>query len=168
MYKKYIYQIYEKPTKRRDWIDEEFISDSPLLSAVSDLIDGIENRDAALENLGNWLHEHRLGAIDGEVFILFEDVDDSYFSKRYTAFQEAVRTLQNLSQEQFSRDYEEVHNQIAAVEKTTIDRYNTYIMFEWDFGRIMPMDQFLRNARCNTPYFVGGICYYLPMGRAKK
>lgn len=153
-----IYQISETPLNHEKWMDVDFLSDSPLLGSVANCIDIVEDRYAALKDFGHWLAEHELGTFANEAFVLSGDGCSAYFLKRYPAFQSALTALQNLTAAQYNNDFNTLYNRITDLEKTVINKYDSYIL--WDMSYLMPMDEFLRTARPDIPYYVSGICCY--------
>ncbi|SHO54160.1 hypothetical protein [Anaerocolumna xylanovorans] len=153
-----IYQIYEEPLDCEDWMDADFLSDSPLWGTVANHIDDVRDRGAVLQSFEKWLTEHGLGTLANEAFVLCEHGRNEYFSKRYPAFQKAVSALCNFTLLQFTDDFNELHDRIADLEKTVADKYDAYIL--WGMTELMPIDEFLRTAKTDNPYYIGGICSY--------
>lgn len=86
---------------------------------------------------------------------------DRHFEGRFIAFQQAISALQQLDERQFLHEHDQVQNLIDNLSRTFTDKYDAYMLVSSSIPPL-PMDEFIRKAQLNMPYYIGTVldfCY---------
>lgn len=157
----YIFQVFETPCPQKEWASEEIFREHPDALPVANGTSLVKDRSIAIAGLGKWLADNRLGKLSGEMFIVNAQAVDRRFEGRFSAFQRAISALQQLNERQFLHEHDQVQNLIDNLSQAFTDKYDAYMLVG---GRIppLPMDEFIRKAQPNMPYYIGTVldfCY---------
>lgn len=150
----YMFEVSEQPfDSSEEWQDESVLYEHPELLPIASHISHVEDRKAAMEELGTYLAENQIGTITGEKIILSDGHRKQFSAKRYQRFQELLKKLQNVNAEQFSEEYVLVAELIDSLYNTFIERYDYYMMLAID--EVMPFDEFVRRKDSGIPFYIG-------------
>ena len=161
MYYYNIFQISQKPIDAEMRITED---DFYMSSFVGDIASKLETLDRyeqirQIGLLGQWLQENNLGKIENDVLTLQPELlNQPYYSQRYLEFKAAIEKLKTISKQKFLEDLDGVRNTIFEVEGSLIKQQDHYVL--WDSDNAIPLDEFLRTATPNKPYYIGGVCRF--------
>lgn len=154
----YFYQVSKRRISPETRISPLHFFFHPEFLPFLDLSVSPTDRENALRKLGWWLEDCRLGQLTGDSFILNPEARDNYFFGRYTPFRQAVVTLESVTEKQFIRQPELVSNLISDLQQSFSNYYSDYILLDSD--RPVTMDEFVRTALPETPYYIGTILEY--------
>lgn len=153
-----IYQIAKKPISEKEYITADSFSNHNFVGRIADRVEIAVDRKYEIEKLAEWAAENRLGKIEGCTLILSGNMLSSkYFYERYKRFKKAVMSLCAVDEKQFM-EFSDVFELIFTISDQFNDEYATYIYQEGD--ELITMDEFLRTAKADTPYYIGGVCIY--------
>lgn len=161
MYYYNIFQISQNPIPDEMKITED---DFYMSSFVGDVATKLETIDPYEQTkqiglLGQWLEENNLGKIEDNVLILqSEMLKQLYYSQRYVEFKAAIEKLKAVDKQKFLEDLDGVRNAIFEVEGSLIKQQDHYVF--WDSDNAIPLDEFLRTATPDKPYYIGGVCRF--------
>ena len=161
MYYYNIFQISQNPIPDEMKITED---DFYMSSFVGDVAAKLETLDPyeqirQIGLLGQWLEENNLGRIEDNVLILQPELlKQPYYSQRYVEFKAAIEKLNTVDKQKFLEDLDGVRNAIFEVEGSLIKQQDHYVF--WDSDNAIPMDEFLRTATPDKPYYIGGVCRF--------
>lgn len=161
MYYYNIFQISQNPIPDEMKITED---DFYMSSFVGDVATKLETIDPFEQTrqiglLGQWLEENNLGKIEDNVLILQpEMLKQPYYSQRYVEFKAAIEKLKVVDKQKFLEDLDGVRNAIFEVEGSLIKQQDHYVF--WDSDNAIPLDEFLRTATPDKPYYIGGVCRF--------
>lgn len=161
MYYYNIFQISQNPIPDEMKITED---DFYMSSFVGDVATKLETIDPFEQTrqiglLGQWLEENNLGKIEDNVLILQpEMLKQPYYSQRYVEFKAAIEKLKAVDKQKFLEDLDGVRNAIFEVEGSLIKQQDHYVF--WDSDNAIPLDEFLRTATPDKPYYIGGVCRF--------
>lgn len=116
------------------------------------------DRENSIKKLGLWLEDCHLGQLTGESFKLNPEARDNYFVGRYTSFRQAVVALESVNEKQFIQQPEQVGNLIENLRQSFSNSFSDYVLLDSD--RPVTMDEFMRTALPETPYYIGTILEY--------
>jgi len=157
----YIFQVFESPCPQKKWASEEIFWEHPDALPVANGTSPVEDRTIAIASLGKWLADNRLGKLSGETFMVNTQAADRHFEGRFIAFQQAISALQQLDERQFLHEHDQVQNLIDNLSRTFTDKYDAYMLVSSSIPPL-PMDEFIRKAQLNMPYYIGTVldfCY---------
>ncbi len=153
-----IYQIIKKRNDK-EWITEETFCFNPFLEIRGAYAEDVDDRETELKTFGEWLEKEGLGRLEHNFFVLNSDViRGRHFAKRYTGFHRVASELSEISEDDYLNRFHDVRNLVSDLMKSVVDDADDLICI--DMGSLMPMDEFLRTAKPNVPYYIGGICKY--------
>lgn len=161
MYYYNIFQISQNPIPDEMKITED---DFYMSSFVGDVATKLETIDPFEQTrqiglLGQWLEENNLGKIEDNVLILQPELlKQPYYSQRYVEFKAAIEKLKAVDKQKFLEDLDGVRNAIFEVEGSLIKQQDHYVF--WDSDNAIPLDEFLRTATPDKPYYIGGVCRF--------
>lgn len=161
MYYYNIFQISQNPIPDEMKITED---DFYMSSFVGDVASKLETLDPyeqirQIGLLGQWLEENNLGKIEDNVLILQPELlKQPYYSQRYVEFKAAIEKLKAVDKQKFLEDLDGVRNAIFEVEGSLIKQQDHYVF--WDSDNAIPLDEFLRTATPDKPYYIGGVCRF--------
>ena len=158
-----IFQIEAFPVDADYRITEDnYIGDHWFVYSVADYVAADEDRTGSLE----WLRETlKAGASfieyftdeDGEGFILHEGFHAAYFTAEYRAFSASLNSLlEKASPEAFADGG--LQSAMFSLEEAYDDKYGFYI--DCDEIGLVTLNRFLRQARPETRYYIGGTVDY--------
>lgn len=161
MYYYNIFQISQNPIPDEMKITKD---DFYMSSFVGDVATKLETLDPyeqirQIGLLGHWLEENNLGRIkDTELTLQPELLKQPYYSQRYVEFKAAIEILNAVDKQKFLEDLDGVRNAIFEVEGSLIKQQDHYVF--WDSDNAIPLDEFLRTATTDKPYYIGGVCRF--------
>ena len=155
----YIYELLQAPAPADEWTKAGEYHEYPGTFPIADTVEDAKDRSGVIARFGAWLKEHRLGELDGETFTIDAQAADRYFESRFAAFQQAVAALQQLNENRFIHDHDQVQSLIFNLAETFTQKYGDYVL--WDDG-LAPtrLEEFLRKARPGIRYCVGAVLTY--------
>ena len=153
-----IYQIGEKPISEKEYITADSFSTHDFVGKIADYVKNIDDRKYEIEKLAEWLANNRLGKMKGHTLTLSGYMLlSNYFYERYKRFKQAARSLCAIDERQFM-EFASISDLIFTVGSQFNDEHGNYIYQEGH--ELITMDEFLRTAKVDTPYYIGGICEY--------
>ena len=161
MYYYNIFQISQNPIPDEMKITED---DFYMSSFVGDVASKLETLDPyeqirQIGLFGQWLEENNLGRIEDNVIVLQPELlKQPYYSQRYVEFKAAIEKLYTVDKQKFLEDLDGVRNAIFEVEGSLIKQQDHYVF--WDSDNAIPLDEFLRTATPDKPYYIGGVCRF--------
>ena len=161
MYYYNIFQIRQNPIPDEMKITED---DFYMSSFVGDVASKLETLDPyeqirQIGLFGQWLEENNLGRIEDNVIVLQPELlKQPYYSQRYVEFKAAIEKLNTVDKQKFLEDLDGVRNAIFEVEGSLIKQQDHYVF--WDSDNAIPLDEFLRTATPDKPYYIGGVCRF--------
>lgn len=161
MYYYNIFQISQNPIPDEMKITED---DFYMSSFVGDVASKLETLDPyeqirQIGLFGQWLEENNLGRIEDNVIVLQPELlKQPYYSQRYVEFKAAIEKLNTVDKQKFLEDLDGVRNAIFEVEGSLIKQQDHYVF--WDSDNAIPLDEFLRTATPDKPYYIGGVCRF--------
>lgn len=161
MYYYNIFQISQNPIPDEMKITEDDFYMSSFVGDVATKLETIDPYEQARQIglLGQWLEENNLGKIEDNVLILQpEMLKQPYYSQRYVEFKAAIEKLKAVDKQKFLEDLDGVRNAIFEVEGSLIKQQDHYVF--WDSDNAIPLDEFLRTATPDKPYYIGGVCRF--------
>lgn len=88
-----------------------------------------------------------------------DKLNKSYYRERYRSFETAVAALNDkISFHSYLEELHSISNMVGEIEEKLIQRQDHYVC--WDLDNILPLDEFLRTAKADKPYYIGGVCKY--------
>lgn len=152
-------RIYEV-SKKRIPKDEHKTYDFEDLEQLGSIADYVLDSDTSRKSDINWLVRYlsdrtSLFSYEEESLIFKEGFHLDYFKKN---FEELKKLVSELTLEEFSGVRDDTGYKNYQIKKLIQDDFGFYFYTE-DYG-MLPMDSFLRMARCDTPYYIGGIGDY--------
>lgn len=155
----YVFQVFKSEPDKSDWMSAEMFDECPDFLPIADSVKETADRREAIVCLGRWLTENRLGTISGDVFTINTQAAERYFEGRFAAFQQALTALQTLHETQFIHEHDKVQTLIDDLGTAFSGKQDTHVLLENSFPAI-PMDEFIRKAQPNTPYYIGAVLYF--------
>ena len=147
-----IYQVSDEPIAKREWITSADFFDRSFIGSIRDVGD----REKELERFGHWLTIQKFGALSGNFFTFVPDVCQKRFSSRYRTFLEAAAAVSAVTEEQFQSGMG-VEDLLFNLCHIFTDEFDDYVFFD---DELLPMDNFLRIAKPDVVYHIGGVCGY--------
>lgn len=161
MYYYNIFQISQNPIPDEMKITEDDFYMSSFVGDIATKLETIDPYEQARQIglLGQWLEENNLGKIEDNVLILQPELlKQSYYSQRFLEFKAAIEKLKAVDKQKFLEDLDGVRNAIFEVEGSLIKQQDHYVF--WDSDNAIPLDEFLRTATPDKPYYIGGVCRF--------
>lgn len=161
MYYYNIFQISQNPIPDEMKITEDDFYMSSFVGDIATKLETIDPYEQARQIglLGQWLEENNLGKIEDNVLILQPELlKQSYYSQRFLEFKVAIEKLKAVDKQKFLEDLDGVRNAIFEVEGSLIKQQDHYVF--WDSDNAIPLDEFLRTATPDKPYYIGGVCRF--------
>lgn len=155
------YNIYEVDTSpiQNSMMDAVTIGDHSVFISKCAVVDELEDKERtnALQTFGKWLKKEELGTLKN-VFTLNADVScGKHFADRYTGFHQLAETLTAVTEEDYLRRFHDIRNLTLDLMKAIDDDDDDYVLLA---GRLLTMDEFLRQAIAGKSYYIGNICKY--------
>lgn len=154
----YIYQIFSGPVCQQSWVSESVFNELTLLLPVAESISMADSRSQAIQHFGLWLQENHLGQMADGSFLLFPNAREQYFEGRFASFVRDLAALNVLTEKQFIVEQIMVGNLISQLQQDFCNSYGCYILKGAD--RPIPLDEFIRTAPANTPFYFGSVLDY--------
>ena len=108
--------------------------------------------------LAEWLAENRLGKVESNILTLNGYMLlSNYFYEKYKEFQKIAKTLCAIDERQFM-DFYYTSELVFYLTRNFNNERGIYI-YQKD-QELITMDEFLRTARVDAPYYIGGVCKY--------
>ena len=154
-----IFQIQSKPIDKDDYITESrYDYDDWFLREIADYVADIDEDDQLF--CIKWLSN-----INGiEVYLknrtLVVSSKEKYFDGKYKTFQEELDRLKNISFSDFVSDSTELRCRMYALKDSYDDKYGFYVDDDGEWGGLITLDEFVRNAKENITYYIGGVVDY--------
>lgn len=161
MYYYNIFQISQNPIPDEMKITEDDFYMSSFVGDIATKLETIDPYEQARQIglLGQWLEENNLGKIEDNVLILQPELlKQPYYSQRFLEFKAAIEKLKAVDKQKFLEDLDGVRNAIFEVEGSLIKQQDHYVF--WDSDNAIPLDEFLRTATPDKPYYIGGVCRF--------
>lgn len=161
MYYYNIFQISQNPIPDEMKITEDDFYMSSFVGEVATKLETLDpyEQTRQIGLLGQWLVENNLGKIEDNVLILQPELlKQPYYSQRYVEFKAAIEKLKAVEKQKFLEDLDGVRNAIFEVEGSLIKQQDHYVF--WDSDNTIPLDEFLRTATPDKPYYIGGVCRF--------
>lgn len=161
MYYYNIFQISQNPIPDEMKITEDDFYMSSFVGDIATKLETIDPYEQARQIglLGQWLEENNLGKIEDNVLILQPELlKQAYYSQRFLEFKAAIEKLKAVDKQKFLEDLDGVRNAIFEVEGSLIKQQDHYVF--WDSDNAIPLDEFLRTATPDKPYYIGGVCRF--------
>ena len=157
-----IYQIGMKPVKKQDYLTEDYFFEHEFLRNVATSVEKNPHRTNALLSLKERLEKINVAAFSAsDTFALSPNAKENYFSGRYSSYLSAVSNLQSVTLSEFCCQQGEFDDKIYALNQSVCDRFGDYVQIPEE-DCIVPIDEFIRNAKIGESYYIGGILdYYL-------
>ncbi len=114
-----------------------------------------ENRSNALQAFQEWMQMNDLGFCDQSQFRFSLAAPEYYFKGRFKLFCESAQKLADALEADFWRDNGTIRNLIHDLQSSYESLMNTYVMI--DDETPVTMDQFIRIADLDTPYYFGAV-----------
>ena len=124
----HIYELLQAPVPEDEWAKAWEYHERPDAFPIAEIVEDAKDRSGVIARFGAWLKEHRLGELDGETFTIDAQAADRYFESRFAAFQQAVAALQQLNENRFIHDHDQVQSLIFNLAETFTQKYNDYIL----------------------------------------
>lgn len=114
-----------------------------------------ESRSNALQAFQKWMQMNDLGFCDQSKFRFSLVAPEHYFKGRFKLFCESAQKLADALEADFWRDNGTIRNLIHDLQSSYESLMNTYVMV--DYETPVTMDQFIRTADLDTPYYFGEV-----------
>lgn len=151
-----IYQLSDRRLWKKDWITESDFHENSLSHAT---VKQVENRKSEIQRLGQWMERSRLGVIQNGILTLHGEWRKSpYFIAKHQRFLEIIANLAAVDLESFTVNGSSISDWLFRAEQEYEDGFSTMVCFSPD--SLITLDQFLRTAQPDTPYYLGGVCQY--------
>ena len=147
-----IYQVSDQPIAEGERITAVDFFDRSFIGSIRD----VSGRSKELERFGRWLMAQQLGALLGDFFTLVPDVCQKRFSSRYRAFLKSADAVSAVTEDQFQSGTG-VDDLLFSLRQLFTDEFDDYVFYD---DELLPMDSFLRIAKPDVVYHIGGICEY--------
>lgn len=147
-----IYQVSDQPIAKDEWITSADFFDRSFIGTIRDVV----SREKELEQFGRRLKAQKLGTLSGDFFTLVPDVCQRRFSYRYCTFLEAADAVSAVTEEQFQSGMG-VEDLLFNLRQIFTDEFDDYVFYN---DELLPMDSFLRIAKPDVVYHIGGVCGY--------
>ena len=147
-----IYQVSDEPIAKGERVTSADFFDRSFIGTIRD----VGSREKELERFGRWLTAQKLGTLSGNTFTLVPDVCQRRFSYRYRTFLEAADAVSAVTEEQFQSGTG-VEDLLFNLRQLFTDEFDDYVFYD---DELLPMDSFLRIAKPDVIYHIGGICGY--------
>lgn len=153
--KYYIYQLFTEPKPEQEWKKLLSINfyNPPVPYAIN--LSFVDDRKCVLDRLRRWLKLYGLGDIKKGYLILSGAARKRYFKNRFSAFQEALKDLNTISQEQFISDTGRISKDLFQLQDSFLSTADFHFLLE--DGRVLPVDSFFRSDEAKKPYYIGSI-----------
>ena len=153
-----IYQVGEKPIDKKGYITADSFSDHDFIGRIADYVDNVDDRNYEIKMLAEWLAENRLGKVESNILTLNGYMLlSNYFYEKYKEFQKTAQSLCSIDERQFM-DFYYTSELVFYLTRNFNNERGIYI-YQKD-QELITMDEFLRTARVDTPYYIGGVCKY--------
>lgn len=153
----YFYQLSRRAIPIEVWTSPLHFFFHPELLPV-ELSVSPTDRENAIRGLGAWMQNYQLGQLTGESFLLNPEARDNYFAGRFRPFRQAIAALETVTEDQFIRRHELVNNLVSDLQQSFSNCFSDYILLDSD--RPITMDEFMRIALPETPYYIGTVLEY--------
>lgn len=154
----YIYELFEAPHPKNEWITEYNFNEHPSAFIGADWVESVKDRDSVIASFGAWLEKYQLGLLKDEMFLIDRQATERHFEGRFAAFQQAVTALQLLTETQFIHEHDQVQGMIDQVGRAFTQQYGDYVLQEGEAP--MPLEEFLRKAQPGQRYYFGAVLSY--------
>lgn len=154
----YIYELFEAPHPKSEWISEYDFNEHPSAFTGADWVESVKDRDSVIASFGAWLEKYQLGLLKDEMFLIDRQAAERHFEGRFAAFQQAVTALQLLTETQFIHEHDQVQGMIDQVGRAFTQQYGDYVLQEGEAP--MPLEEFLRKAQPGQRYYFGAVLSY--------
>ena len=154
-----IYQLLNRPDE--EWTDADLLCDQPLLVQNGSYVDNMtsKERDNAVRIFSQWLKREELGRIENGAVLFFSDVSSGrHFANRYPRFHHIAENLAKITEETYRLCFRNVRNMAADLMQAVVDEEDDYVCL--DVVNLVTMDEFLRTAKPEVPYYLGAVCTY--------
>ena len=133
-------------------------SDHDFIGRIADYVDNVDDRNYEIKMLAEWLAENRLGRVESNILTLNGYMLlSNYFYEKYKAFHKTAKSLCAIDERQFM-DFYYTSELVFYLTRNFNNERGIYI-YQKDH-ELITMDEFLRTARVDTPYYIGGVCKY--------
>lgn len=154
-----IFQISKNPIHRDDYITENYYDyDHWFLKEVADYVatqEG-EERKISLE----WLGKRNGIDVNINSSTIVVTSKDEYFKDKYKEFKSLLIKLQNLTLDDFKADNHDVESNILWLNWSYADKFGFYVEDCGEWAGLFSLDEWVRHAKENTTYYIGGVCDY--------
>jgi hypothetical protein len=154
-----IYQIEERPVKESDYMTASDVEDRLCALGIAEFVSDFANRADEIAALRSFLESKGVVIFceDGESFMLTERGKNAYFNEQFGRFMQAYKKLADVTFSEFIENTN-IGNTLADLSWAFSDKFGDYILSaEHD---ISTMDDFMRIAKANQRYFIGGVAGY--------
>lgn len=156
--KNHIFQIYERPCNKHDWISEWVFETLPYGNIPIEDLKYVKNRTHVIRQFGTLLQNHKIGTFHNDHFILAENAADLHFAGRFPTFQAAVQKLAEVTETEYTHDDTKVRNLLSDL-TDSFEHYRDILILFRDQAPI-PFDTFIRTAQTDKPYYFAAVLDY--------
>lgn len=155
-----IFEISTDPIPQEEHMTEnDFDYDHWFFHDVADYVTDDANRDSSVE----WLFDSLtigdgLITVDGDSFILHEGYQAAYWGNRHQAFVQLAETLQGIAFEEFAQSGVSVL--LYQAEQLHEQKFGLYVVARESGDELTTLDEFIRYAKAETRYYIGGTIDY--------
>ena len=154
-----IFQIQSKPIDKDDYITESrYDYDDWFLREIADYVADIDESDQM--SCIEWLSESNGIDINLNSRTLVITSREKYFEGKYRSFQEWLSKLKEISLSDFVDDSHELSYGMYLLRDAYNDRFGFYVDDGGEWGGLITLDEFVRNAKENITYYIGGVVDY--------
>jgi len=155
-----IYQIGMKPVKKQDYLTEDYFFEHEFLRNVATNIEKTPNRIKAMRSFRERMEKINAAVFsDSNMFVFSSNGKENHFSCRYSSYLSAVSNLQSVTLSEFCCQQGEFDDKTYALNQAVCDRFGDYVQIPEE-DCIVPIDEFIRNAKIGESYYIGGILDY--------
>lgn len=156
-----IFQISTEPILPDEYMSDSYFDyDHWFFHHIADSVADDEDREYSIR----WLFEtlavgNGLLSIDGDSFLLHEGYHASYWDGRYSAFIRKAEALCALTASEFAQGGASMLlYQVGQLHEETSGFYAVARI--GDYENLVTMDEFIRHAKVDTRYYIGGTVDY--------
>ena len=160
-----IYQVSELPVPTSDYIDLSDFYEHPFCNEIADSVDNISDRDAELQMFHKSYSKRGISAAeDNQSFQIAPSGKTVYFENTYLAFAVAATELSHITKKDFHNHQGKLSALVHTLKSSFSDRFADYMAIrnedDPDEFRLIPMDEFMREAETGKTYHFGAIIDY--------